>query len=390
MKYAVILGVIIVAAVLVARIHTPEPYPDAQSYEGLRESGLTSYDSLYQEKYQSTISDLLFRSVPGQIVLVVLAAASLLCLSYYYESEAFIALIATSPAFIATFTTVGPAALGVSLIAGSILLIRHKHYWGVLAIPICFSLSFPIGILCAISIIGIALANSKPFVALGASFFSLISGVIFSFVNPEFTIGIRMPTLNQFLGTIGNASGVTIFLIFLGIIGFIVQWTNERKFEQFTTLVILPCALLFQYGQIVFATFLAFYGARAFHYLWEREWDFTELRTITLVLIICGLLFTTTLVVRERTAINEDRVAITRFILDTYPAGTRIGTDASLAPILAYQGYNAYIIPKEDASLASISREQNYNVVIVRADDTSMDEFSKAYDYQGYVAYELS
>lgn len=391
MRFAVLVGILLIALPLLVRTSMPEQFPDSESYEGLRQAQLTSYDSLYAKPHHASPADVLFRFVPAQLLLIILAAVTLFALTYYYDSESFILFFATSPAFIVVFTLVGEGAIGIALIAIAAALIAHKKYWAVLLVPACFLFGFSIGVLATITVISVALIRNTPFVALGAAFFALVSAAVSATVTPTFYSGISVPSVPQFLGLFGMRSGITIFLLALGAIGFLVQYSKDRKPEQLISLAIIPCALFFEYGSIIIAAFLAVYASRAWDFLSTRKWDFDEIRTFTLILITCVVLFTTIVVERERMTLDEGRVDVTQFITTAYPRGTGVAADSSLWPILAYKGYPSGEpqLPPDPGFVGSAMREQGYSYIATTDETPPYEHFAVVYSSDTYDVYEV-
>jgi hypothetical protein len=392
MRYAVVIGIIIIAIPLLIRYQSQEPFPDAASYEELRKSELGSYDALYARPYTPTLTDWLFGHVQPQLLLVILAAITLLALSLYYDNEAFILLFATTPVFIKAFTTVSELSIGTALIALGALLIKHRQYWAVLLVPLCFSLSFSLGIIATIAFIAVALIEKLVFVSLGASFFALVSGVLVAALNPAFTVGLVPPSIAHALSLFGTPTGVTLFLALLGLIGFVVLYNKDQNAELFVSLLIIPCALFFEHGMILIAALLAYYGSKAWTFLVERRWNFDEVQTLTLMLIVCGILFTTIVVEKERVQINEERIAVVRFVRSAYSEGTPVAAERDLAPILAFHGYPSYMpdIPDNAGFIASSLAEKGFVLVATNEKNPPFNHFPLVYtEESGYTVYEV-
>jgi hypothetical protein len=390
MRFAVILGVLLIALPLLIRLPYAEQFPDSESYEGLRQADISGYDSLYARPHYATLSDLLFGTIPPQLLLIILAAITLFALSFYYDNEAFILFFVASPIFITVYTKVHEAALGVTFIAVMAALISRKQYWAVLFIPLCFSLGFTIGVLATITCISVALIRNMPFVALGASFFALVSAVVMAIINPLSYTGIIVPAFPQFLGLFGTRNGITIFLLALGIIGFLVQYANERKSEQLISLLIIPCALFFENGAIIIAAFLAIYASKAWDFLTNRKWSFEEIRTLTLVLISCGILFTVIVVERERVALDTERVALTEFVTASYPTGTPVAAPQDVVPVLAYHGYPSSRPPYIEPSFTiSTLRQEGYKLLVSADENPLYEHLPVVYRSTEYTIYEV-
>jgi hypothetical protein len=393
MRYAVIAGLLIVATILLLRINTPEPFPDAESYATLRESQIEGgYDSLYAKNHSTNLTDLLFKHVPAQLLLVLLAGITLFALSLFVGSEVFLLLLATSPVFIRVFTTASEAAIGVAAIAIGATLMARRQYWGVLFVPLCFYLGFNLGILASITLITVALVLRMPFVAMGISSFALLSGLVIALALERINVGFSLPQTGQLLGVLTTNTDITIFLIALGAIGFLVLYNHAKsKTDYLLLLMLVPFSIFFEQGTIVIAAFLAYIGSVAWCFLQQRKWQFEEIRTLTLVLIACGILFTALLTVRDRSNIDDDRVALSKFVSGAYPRGTPIAADANIAPLLAYKGYpsGSPAIPAEPDLAAPTLRSEGYVVVATSKPTSSIQHFPIVYRGGAYRVYNV-
>jgi hypothetical protein len=393
MRYAVVIGILLIAIPLLVRYQSAEPFPDASSYEELRQSKLGNYDSLYATPHTPTLTNWLFGHVQPQLLLVILAAITLLALSMYYDNEAFILLFATTPVFIKIFTTVSEASVGTAIIAIGALLIKYRQYWAVLLVPLCFSLSFSLGIIATIAFIAAALIEKLVFVSLGASFFALVSGIVAAAMNPVFSIGLTTVSVAEALSLFGTPTGLTLFLALLGVIGFIVLYNKNHNAELFVSLLIIPFALFFENGMILIAAVVAYYASKAWTFLVERKWNFDEVQTLTLMLIACGILFTAIVVEKERIELDEERVAVTRFIRSAYPQGTLVAAHDNVAPILAYHGYPSYMpeIPENAGFIASSLADKGFALVATNEEKPPYNHFPVVYQSreEGYTVFEV-
>lgn len=237
-----------------------------------------------------------------------------------------------------------------------------------------------------------ALITSAPFIALSASFVSLLSGVATVFMYPQRSLGLVIPQASELFGVTGAASGVTIFLVFLGVIGFLIAWREARKNTYLLSLAIIPCALFFEHGQVVVAAYLAYFGSRAWEALAERNWHFEELQSITLLLIVCGILFTTLAVEKQRYTVDQDRADTVRFIVSAYPQGTSLYAHEDIAPILAYRGYYAksdLVLPA--GFVTTTLQKEGITLVVTRTEYPPVPNFLLLYQERenGYRIYEV-
>ncbi len=383
MRYAVLLGILLVSVPLLLRLGSLEPFADVEGYAQLHESQQTAN--------RMDPADILFRYVPAQLALIILAAATLFLLSWIYPNELFILLFATTPVFLHAFTTPGPLPLAACMIALGILLLLRKQYWGILVIPFCFALGLGPGLLATIAIVSIALLRRTIFVALGATFFALISVFAGSLIISSPHVQFATLGTESLISLFELRAGVTIFLVLLGAIGFLLSYEKDRRLEAAVSLGIVLCSLLLHEGSIIMAAFLAYYGSKGLSVLWKRHWSFAELRPFVMVLIACGILFGCVFAVRERLTIDEDRLSVTKFVLAAYPTESVVATDKALAPIFAYHGYqvDSPQLPGDPTALEIALKP--YDIVITTHEISALRSHKIVYkDEAKYTVYEAN
>ena len=355
MRFAILLGILLIATPLLLRAQTPDPWPDAQSYAVVHELNATPMRSV-------------LAGIPVQLVLIIAAALFLFLVSNIDKPESFVILLATSPAFITEFTLVGPGVLGGVLIAlGGVLLARKKH-WAILFIPLCFLLGINIGILASMVFVVIAIMQGLPFIALGVSFFALVSSTTLALATS--TQGVTFISPGEVWSDIliGGQGGVTLFVLALGIMGFLIQYKKSKDALTFLPIALIVLAPFFEYGNLVIAVVFAYAGSDAWEYLCTREWRFEELQSITLILIVCSVLFTTIVTVKELSDADDDRINLQRFVIRGLPSESFIAAESDIAGLLQSRGFatGEPNLPSDPSFIANALREQGYTHIITR------------------------
>ncbi|MFP4656402.1 MAG: hypothetical protein ACLFNK_02380, partial [Candidatus Woesearchaeota archaeon] len=128
---------------------------------------------------------------------------------------------------------------------------------------------------------------------------TLVSGIIIEYLWVHFSVfnvffyslaGI----LNRTIAEFGSMYGIGIMTIVLSMIGFVMTFVERRQ-------QIYQLALLITIGSIIFVDYrlifllnlmLSAYGAHGFSALVKRRWYSEDLKKLTILVIICGLLFT--------------------------------------------------------------------------------------------------
>lgn len=222
---------------------------------------------------------------------IVLFYKILLKLKYTKVEAALICLITIfTPAFIYTFKVITFHAMAVFITLLSIYLTissKRTRYVGMLVglSLILFSIFNFIFILSIY--IYFALKNKNQIVLNSALLLFLLLTFILSLINP-----IKQGILINSISDLGGFIGFGLFNIILFAFGMAVMW--KKKFLIFFPITILLLALLFLLGPYVnsylvfaFSYFVAF-GLIA---IMKLRWSMEFVKNITLLLIICGLLF---------------------------------------------------------------------------------------------------
>jgi hypothetical protein len=247
------------------------------------------------------------------------------------------------------------------------------------------------GVLATIAIVALAIVERKTFVALGASFFALVSTFVVSFFVTNMNLGLTTISLNSIIQLFELRADVTIFLILLGVLGFVIALDHKQRLEAIVSVVIVACSLLLQDGGIIMAAFLALYGSIAVRHFLGRKWSFVELRTLVLLLVACALVFSSLVTLNERITEDTQRIDAARFISAAYPAGTQIAAPSGIAPILRWRGYEAasVALPAEPTALELILAP--YAVVVVEQPRDTLRHYPLVYGGSGrFTIYEVT
>lgn len=96
----------------------------------------------------------------------------------------------------------------------------------------------------------------------------------------------------NFISDFGSEIGLSIFSVFLFFIGFGLFWRKKQYFLLYLICTILFLFYLkFDWVLIYFNLFLSILIAISFIELYERRWESDVIKKLTLLLLVCGLLF---------------------------------------------------------------------------------------------------
>ncbi|MCP3682729.1 MAG: hypothetical protein GY861_08575 [bacterium] len=200
-------------------------------------------------------------------------------------------LLVISPAFIYTFVFSTPHALSVLIILlGMFLISFRKTTCTVIAFVLFASLLFfnTFSILLALVILGALVINKGKEKLLFLFFMmALLVASLFYFIS------LNKPFV-EFSSDLGALIGFGIFTLVLSVLGLLVTWDQRSKLLVIYSPLIFLSAAVFFFGSFVHIYlnfFLAILVGYGISYILKRKWRVTLIRNLTLVILICGLVF---------------------------------------------------------------------------------------------------
>jgi len=209
-------------------------------------------------------------------------------------------LLVSSPVFIYTFSTFNSFFIPVFLnLLGFYFIINNKYK--VSLIPI---LSIP---LFNIKVVPITLALLLVYFISKKDYkFALISSIplflislIFYFIFFGFSLprNFLFQNISQnWVSDFGAYYGFSIFLLILAVIGFYILW--DKKKENLTlyiiTIILFFSSLYFVFVNIFLNFFFVIFATYGLISIIKRKWESSLIKKATILLILCGLLFSTT------------------------------------------------------------------------------------------------
>jgi hypothetical protein len=331
MRYAILLGILLIATPLLLRVGSADPWPDNESYGTLASIREPARD------VDAFVLQTLFSFLPPQLVLVILAAITLTAASFIRSDELFVGLFAASPAFLFTFTSLTTTPIIITIATVATALLFRGHVWALAAIPLCVAIDASSGILVTLVLVTVLVAQSKTFAAMGASFLAIVSSSIAAWLDPTFGLELVSPLAAWRTSLLSLSGGAALLVGFLALVGFVSVYRQTKRRMLF---LLIPLALLVQslaHGSVVLAGLFAYFAADAAKQLYTRTWSFQELRDITLIILLSSVVFTTAATVRALSTPDEERVAFMRFASSGFPSDARVWVDTTTAPLLHYK-----------------------------------------------------
>jgi uncharacterized membrane protein len=139
--------------------------------------------------------------------------------------------------------------------------------------------------------------------------FFVISLFSFSFYfNPKESIVQKESILTELISDLGALHGLGVFSIILAIIGFSIMWKQRKEHSLiFIPLLVMIIFLFYNKTVVVYLLFLSsILAGKAFDEIAKMKWEIKIIKDLTLILIICGILFSTVSYISRTSKINPD------------------------------------------------------------------------------------
>ncbi|MBT3721199.1 hypothetical protein HN789_03625 [archaeon] len=212
------------------------------------------------------------------------------------DSERFFVLLLfiMSPIFIFVHGTLNNIYFSLTLILLSVFLIlKEKHFFSVFVFLGAFWVNQNYVFLILI-ILTIFLERNM----VKNSFFPYISivfliGLFTTFNNYNTYLNLHL-IITDFISDFGAQIGFGVFSLILFSIGILLSWKQKAKHRIFYfCMVSLFFMSLFDKDTLIFLNiFISLYGGFALYYIYKRKWSSENLKNYVIILIMCGLIFT--------------------------------------------------------------------------------------------------
>ncbi len=130
-----------------------------------------------------------------------------------------------------------------------------------------------------------------------ASLSGVVSVVFYSYMVfrlglPSFEI-ISGSMIRYLISDLGSQSGIGVFLALLGLIGLYASWKRKHRYiSLYATLIAILILAPFDPALLIYLALIAsFFASFALIKLFRREWQLTSIKEVSMLLIICGILF---------------------------------------------------------------------------------------------------
>jgi hypothetical protein len=356
-----------------------------------------------------------------------------------YKRHIILLLLVANPAFIYTFTVSNPNSAAIVLSLLGFYLFMRKGRLNLALSAVCFALVSLFSLFNTIFVLLVLLAytvtkreqqNRLIVIVFLLALFSLAKRASF-FYNYTFTPDVNV--VGNLFSDLGGVIGFGIFSIILAVYGVVSNWKNKNSFICYFMLSLLLIISLFFVGNIAnmyIMFFVAIAAGIGFVRLYEFQWNAVVVKNLTLLILVCGLLFSTASYLTRMSSMEPDIPAVDSlrwlgsntfkdgFVLSHYDNGYLISTLARnpvLTDSFETSGYDQRFLYKVQDSLFHNRKLKEtkqmfevYNIKYIyvtpemksgqvwrRPDEgllhlfTSKSTFQNVYDKDGYEIWEV-
>ncbi len=327
-------------------------------------------------------------SVYFNLIPIILTIISLFLLRYILLKKEFsqefifffLLLLILSPFFIKLATTISTATIFFFLFTLTFaLLIQQKQYWryltmfSIMFIPLIDQFS---GLITALVLLLYALSLDKndrrP---LWWSFAVLLLVMVGSMIwlNAPFIQGPfhEQQLARDLISDLGGSSGISFFILILGVLGFIFSWSKKRMIlaPAYLLLPLLIPAYIYN-TEAVFAlsTVIIFFATEALLFFLHRKWQLPTLRQFTLFLLLLGIFFSSLAFISRFADVGptaQDREVL-RWARENLPSEKTIASFPEDADYVSYFTKMPILFTFHDSEkLKEIDNEEIFNAVYI-------------------------
>jgi len=265
------------------------------------------------------------------------------------EKQRFITslIVILSPSFIYVHSVYNNLFLPLSFILlGTLFMLKDKYFYSMLSlfVVLVFNLSLFIIILLLLFVFYEKLKSKNLFLpVLGI----VLVSYVFTTINPGFTQPLSIYfLLTKYVSDFGALIGFGFFNLALAVLGIFLSWNEKVKNAIiYYTLIALFICSLYEHSFVVFLDLiLAYYSGYAFIKIWKSKWQSKTLKNYVMLLILCGLIFSSGSYLNEMSKVGpkqseilslvwlKDKIKPDTKILSHYEYGYLIKTFSGATP----------------------------------------------------------
>jgi len=338
-RFELVLGVLLIAGIILTSVvlirlnHNKPAFPIGESYYNLRivdelkQNPLMKEDSLQGRAYYfnpyhylllglnvliSEDNIMIFLPIILGVLSIFLFFKLLLTLGFSDKNAAYASVIASfTPAFIILFSSLQSMGFVLLLSLASLVILLEKKQnliWEIISVfvvmlflAIIILISLPSAIITLVAFTVLAGSSSqlknKKNLLFAAWFFCIILALgLFFFTNYSATAasrhGFHPFSIAQAISIFGATMGFDLFLLSIFLIGALFAWPDKEKRLYHLGVLFFIALAFFNSLALVFASFIIVpYCAEAISHLYKRKWDLQIVKSGTIILLFCAVLF---------------------------------------------------------------------------------------------------
>jgi hypothetical protein len=139
--------------------------------------------------------------------------------------------------------------------------------------------------------------------------FFIISLICFPlYLKPKTYLLQKEIIITQIVSDLGSLNGLGIFSLILGLVGFSMIWKKRKELPLlFLPFLMMILFIFYETNIVVYLSFLiSIFAGKAFFEIIKMDWESKTIKHLTLILIICGILFSTISYVNRISKMNPN------------------------------------------------------------------------------------
>lgn len=317
----IVAALILFAPVMAKWVLNQNSYLSEETYYNLRivdqfkENGMGNQDLLQNREYGFNLFHFVFYKLDigeDQMAKYLPALLGVLSLFLLYlllkklnlgQNDIFFSLIilTTTPIFLYKFTTFSPDILVLPILLMGLILFVRGYYVSAIFFGATALINVMYVLIALILIVGEYIFKKRDKWLLLANVIFIFAVVLFgAFVLNMPYLSSFIPSfsgLNGFLIEFGALKGYALVTVGLALIGLFSWWNKDSKKTSImiAVIVLILAAALFEDIRLPIAILVAIFGGFSISYLVNREWEIHVLKDVTLLLVVCILIFSAVL-----------------------------------------------------------------------------------------------
>ncbi|MFC2136196.1 hypothetical protein ACFLTH_16390 [Bacteroidota bacterium] len=215
-----------------------------------------------------------------------------------------VSMLILSPLFLYLFTRINAYSFATLFSLVFIFFLMRNNYWSIPFLVLLSVTNFSMFIVNLLLLFSYYLYSREKMLFWSNFFISVITTIIFAYFYRGFIIWSNIfspPTFVDFFTSFGAQSGIAFFYLFLGVLGLFTIWRRKSAYNYFliSFMVIFIFSLFNLAGRIALNFYLCVLSGMLIWFLIERKWAIDTIKKFTLLLILCGVIFSTSLYIDQ-------------------------------------------------------------------------------------------